>query len=119
MPWYDAIKPMYIAQFFEGLPRRLPSPTGDTAEVYGRIANETAALHAAMLRRDHDPRVSVDVAALSRQIADRAGRFTSDDWQRDNVLERAREAVARISAEVRGDDTAADPDDPWGDDTEE
>lgn len=106
--WTASIKPINITTFFRSLPGRVPpgSAEGERAEARARIGFFAAELNALMLGREHDVRVPADIEALSAMIADRAERYTSEDWSTvvdgRSKLEHARGAVAAISAELRG-----------------
>lgn len=112
--WSKLIQPAHIAQFFDQLPGRLPSGPG-ADDALERIGLATARLNAVMLGRELDERVARDIEALSDQIAARARRYTSDDWSRhydgESILDWARQLIALISSDLRGQ--GDDEDDPW------
>ena len=117
-----SIKPINITTFFRSLPRRVPPGTAqdDRAQARERILFFVAELNALMLGREVDPRVPVDLDAMSKMIADRSERYSSDDWSvvydGRTKLEHAKGAIAAISAELRGaGDSDWDDNDPWGD----
>ena len=112
--WSKSIQPVHIGRFFDQLPDRLPGGP-NAQEALERIGRATARLNAVMLGRELDERVPRDIEALSDQVASRARRYTSDDWSRtyagESVLDWARELIALISSDLRGQ--GDDEDDPW------
>ncbi len=112
--WSKSIQPVHIGRFFDQLPGRLPSGAG-ADDALERIGLATARLNAVMLGRELDDRVPRDIEALSGQVAARARRYSSDDWSRlyagESILDRARELIALMSGDLRGQ--GDDEDDPW------
>ncbi len=92
-----------LEAFIRGVPRRVPAGSNDTA-VAARTAIEghLAELNAAMLGRDVDHRVPVDLDAMVLQVADRMDRYTSADWSRNDFLSFARQIADELAAVLQG-----------------
>jgi hypothetical protein len=106
-----------IEAFVRGLPRRVPQgDDDDSAAVRQATEGRLAELNAQMLGRDYDARVPVDLDEMVATVADRMDRYTSADWSRNNVLERARTMVGEIAADLHR--VAAPEDDDDRDDEE-
>jgi len=98
-----------IEAFYRGLPARVPKGASDEAvAVRAAVESRLGKLNAAMLGRDHDPRVSVDIEAMSTQIAERLDRYGSSDW--DANIDTVRQTIGEISADLRAVDGGADED---------
>ena len=110
-----------LEAFYRGLPDRIPAGSDDAAIGARRaIERSLTELNAAMLGRDPDHRVPVDIDAIVAQITDRMHRYRSSDWERasgtGSLLDHARALVGEISADLRETATDEDwPSDDWAD----